>query len=82
MLNNVNNHKQLGAQTPRERDRGCLVLNKQITSHSDSENGRREMEEAVEQEVCFQRLSASSGTHTEAKKVGLPAWRGGAATAN
>lgn len=56
MLNNVNNHRQLGAQTLRETDGDCLVLNKQLTSHFVSENGKREREikKTVARDVRFQ----------------------------
>lgn len=43
MLNNVNNHKQLGALSLKEKDGGRLALNKQLASCFDSE-GREEGE--------------------------------------
>lgn len=51
MLNNVNNHKQLGAQRLRETNWDCLALNKQLTSHFDSEMEESEIKKTVEGHV-------------------------------
>lgn len=41
MQRNLNSHKQLGAQILKENDLDCLVLNKQLTSHSEKEERER-----------------------------------------